>query len=273
MQARAQTRTIENLKVQLEAAPTIEDRLKILFRLCEQNQSMSTEAYRHYVSLAASNAALIDDEYYNDLASAEQSFLLARDQRIDTALSIVNALLKKYEGSDKTDFISRLLMLKGRVFDRGFRRMDNIDVNLQRLQECEKYNDTLCLVMSMNSIGWSYLELDKNDEALYWLKKALGLNYSNQLALRKYNCLYSNTALAYFRLGRQDSARHFINLAIRYGRETETLTFLSNSLSFRAQMLMRTEASEAKAALDEALEIRKKMGDPYYILFTLLELA
>lgn len=272
--AQSQTSIIEALKSKIQKAQSAEEKIKYIFRLCDERQSMSTQTHRYYVSLATTLAKTLNNGYYTDLATAEQSFLLAKDQKIDTALLLVNALLKKYEASENTAFIRKLLDLKGRVLDRGFRRLDMLNANLSRLQECERYNDTFCLVATMNSMGWGYLELNKNEEALDWLRKALRLHYSDTTALKKYNCLYSNTALAFHRLGQQDSAEYYIETAIRYGRETETLTFLANSLSFRAQILQRTSrASIARSSLDSALAIRKQLGDAYYILYDLVELA
>lgn len=271
--AHAQTAVIEKLKDRIAKAASAEEKINYIFRLCEEKQSMSTEAHRYYVTLATNIARTLHNGFYEDKASAENVFLLAKDEKTDTALSIVNALLKKYERTGNRDFITELLVLKGRVLDRGFRRFDMINANLSMLQECERHKDTLCLLMTMNSMGWGYLELGKNEEALSWLKKALQLNYSDTTALKNYNCLYSNTALAFYHLGRQDSAEYYIDMAIKYGREAETLTFLANALSFRAQILMQAAPSVARASLDEALEIRKKIGDPYYILYNLLELA
>lgn len=272
--AHAQTSIIETLKQKVEAAASPEEKLNYIFRLCEEKQSMGTETHRYYVSLATTISNSLNNDYYKDLAKAEHAFLLAKDQKIDTALSIVNALLKKHNASSNRDFISKLLALKGRVLDRGFRRFDMINENLRRLQECEQYNDTLCLVMTMNSMGWGYLELGKNGDALNWLRRALQLNYSDSTALKKYNCLYSNTALVFHRLGMQDSAEYYIGIAIKYARETETLTFLANALSFKAQIYMRTsKLAIARASLNEVVQIRKQLGDAYYILYDMVELA
>lgn len=271
--AYSQTSIIEQLKNKIEQAPSAEEKINFIFRLCEESQSMSTETHRYYVTLATNISNSLANDLYKDKASAERAFLLAKDNKTDTALSIVNSLLKKYGSSQNNEFISKLLVLKGRVLDRGFRRFDMIDANLSMLQECERYNDTLCQLMTMNSMGWGYLELGKNEEALNWLQKGLQLNYSDTAALKKYNCLYSNTALAFYHLGRQDSAEYYIDIAIKYARETETLTFLANALSFRSQIIMQARPAAGRASLDEALTIRKKIGDPYYILYNLLEVA
>ena len=272
--ADAQTSIIDGLKNKIEGAKSDEEKINFVFLLCEEKQSMNTDMYRYYVSLAVSLSGKLRNEFYKDQANAERAFLMAKEEKVDSSLAIVNALLKKYERTDKRAFIGKLLSVKSLVLDRGFRRIDMINTNLVRLQECEKRRDTLCLIKVMNSMGWGYLELGKNNEALTWLRRALQLKYSNIIELKKHNCLYSNTALAFYRLGMQDSAEHYINLAIKYGRETETLTFLANSLSWQAQMLMRTpRAAIAKESLNEALAIRKKIGDPFYIVYNLLELA
>lgn len=269
----SQTSIIAELKARLEKAASDEEKIQYIFRLCDEKQSMNTEAHRYYVSQAILLSNALNNEYYKDIASAEHAFLLSKDQQTDSALVIVNTLLKKYEKKSNREFITKLLALKGIVLGRGYRNMDMIDAGLSRLQECERYNDTLCMVMTLNSMGWSYLELGRDQDALDWLKRALLLQYSDSAALKKYNCLYSNTALAFHRLGNQDSARHYIEKAIKYARETETLTFLANALSFRAEMLMRTSPAVARASLEEGLAIRKQLGDPYYILYDLIEQA
>jgi tetratricopeptide (TPR) repeat protein len=86
--------------------------------------------------------------------------------------------------------------------------------------------------------------------------------------------LYSNLAATYNALNKNDSAEYFIEKAIAHSRKTQTLTFLATSLSIKADIFLDTKReSEAESLLLEVLQIRKLIGDPYYIVYDMSKLA
>ena len=81
-------------------------------------------------------------------------------------------------------------------------------------------------------------------------------------------------ATAYSALGNADSAEHYINIAIKDARENDNFTFLATALSMQARIYTDSKRPHlAEAPLSEVLEIRKKLNDPFYIVFDMSNLA
>ncbi|RZM12387.1 MAG: hypothetical protein EOO88_45710, partial [Pedobacter sp.] len=90
----------------------------------------------------------------------------------------------------------------------------------------------------------------------------------------KYGILFANLALNYNGLAKTDSGLYYIHKAIDYSRKNENLFALSNSLAIEAQLYVRAGMNElAETPLKEMVEIRKLIGDPFYIVSDMSQLS
>jgi signal transduction histidine kinase len=148
-----------------------------------------------------------------------------------------------------------------------------IDMGYQTINGGEKSKEILLQIKGKTLVGWAYLEMGQLKEALAWHLKALRTT-SDALLLEKYGILFANLALNYNSLGKTDSSFYFINKAISYSRKHENLFALSNSLAIQAQLFVRADqAMFAEAPLKEVVEIRKLIGDPFYIVSDMSQLG
>jgi len=122
-------------------------------------------------------------------------------------------------------------------------------------------------------IGWAYLEMGQTKEALNRHLAAFRTT-TDTVLLQKYSILFANLALNYNGLGKTDSAFYFIDKAVRYSRTNENLFALSNSLAIQAQLyVLSGQNKKAEQPLKEVVEIRKLIGDPFYIVSDMSQLA
>ncbi|HMC98902.1 MAG TPA: ATP-binding protein, partial [Ferruginibacter sp.] len=128
-------------------------------------------------------------------------------------------------------------------------------------------------IQAKTGIGWVLMEMEQYSEALQWLYKALNTSADKKF-YKNYGALYSNIASTYNSLGKTDSAQAYINIAIKDARENENFLFLATALSMQAKIFIASkQPQKAEAPLNEIVEIRKKLNDPFYTVYDMSSLA
>jgi two-component system NarL family sensor kinase len=113
----------------------------------------------------------------------------------------------------------------------------------------------------------------EKQEALDWFYKAIQ-GSDGEKNLRNYGVVFSNMAATYNELNKNDSAEYYVAKAIAITRNSEDLQYLANALAIQADIYTDTKRNKlAEKSLNEALEIRKQIGDPYYIVSDITQLA
>lgn len=269
----AQSHKIDSLRSLLYNTSDEHVKLKALISLCEHGGVLPADTISKYLDwLRRADAGknkkiLLDVEYY-------QTGILAKKEKIDTAILIVERVLAEYPKKyANKDIWLRFSMQKARLYDRKNEYTKSITQLHEVLNAAELWEDTLTMVQAETGIGWVQMEMEQYRDALTWFHRALAKPV-NAVFMKEYSALYSNIASAYNKIGKNDSAQLFINKAIAYGRETESLTFLATSLNIAADIYTDTkQMAKAEASLHEALQIRKLINDPYYTLYDLSRLA
>ncbi|MEP6713557.1 MAG: sensor histidine kinase [Ferruginibacter sp.] len=268
-----QTRTIDALKKNIRLAPD-EYKIKTIFLLCEQGYTVHPDTLMLYAENARRIAIAQNNLHDEVQAMYYQSGALTTKGLIDSSLEVASRCLAILSGKVNDPLLqANLFNQKGRCFMRKSKYKEAIDMGYRIINSAEKNNDVLLQVKGKTLIGWAYLEMGQTKESLSWHLKALQTT-SDTLLLEKYGILFANLALNYNGLGKTDSAFYFINKAINYSRKHENLFALSNSLAIRAQLLVRSgQAKFAEAPLKEVVEIRKLIGDPFYIVSDMAQLG
>ncbi|WP_207491622.1 tetratricopeptide repeat-containing sensor histidine kinase [Aridibaculum aurantiacum] len=269
-----QTNKLYNLKQQLASATTDEQRLQFLFAIGEQRYSLSTDTLCSY----ASEAKAISNKLKNPIHAAWSDYYSAncfvKRGKLDTALAVCNQHIPRLEKmKDGIAPLCKLIALRAQVHIKSNRYKEGLEDCYQLLAIAEKNNDTLNQVIAKTGIGWVYMEMAQPAQGLRWFFKAM--HTSNNPAIHQKSAnIYSNIAAVYIDLGKLDSAALFIDKAIDLARRDENLFFLSNSLNIYANILIaKKQAHLAEAPLQEAIALREKVGDPYYIVSDLSQLA
>lgn len=275
MSLTAQTRTIDSLKKSIQAVTSLPAKTRALFNLCELGYILHPDTLMNYAELARQLAADQNNIHQEVQALYYQSGALTTKGLIDSSMHVAERcldILREQQLSDPV-LTASLYNQKGRCFMRKSRYKDAIDMGYHTISEAEKAKDVLLQIKGKTLIGWAFLEMGQTADALQWHLAAMRTT-ADTLLLERYGILFANLALNYNGLGKTDSAFYYIGKAIRSSRRHENLFALSNSLAIQAQLLVRSgKVSEAEAPLKEVVEIRKLIGDPFYIVSDMSQLG
>jgi signal transduction histidine kinase len=263
----SQTRRIDDLKKNALTAKTDEEKLQATLALCNQGYTLNPDTLMVY-AIQAENLAKKQGDLRDEVkAKYYRAYALTNKGLIDSSLAIADQCLASLLGKVADPVLeANLLNQKGRCYMRKNQYKEAIDVGYQVIRKAEIGNDTLLQMQGKTLIGWAYLEMGQTKRSLYWHLQALNTT-PDTLFVKKYGILFANIALNYNALGNKDSAFYYIKRAVEYSRMYENLFALSNSLAIQAQLLIGADkASLAETSLKEVIEIRKMIGDPFYIV-------
>ncbi len=267
-----QTRLIDSLRRLISTSATDEDKLKNIFVLSDQ--AFNPDSMLAYIITAEKITAVLKDQVNADMAASCRATYYTRKNHIDSALLIVGRLINKYrnDAQHKSMYLS-FMFFKAKIFDRSNQYARAITQLAEVIQIAEEQQDTLIQIQAKTGIGWVQMEMEQYTEALKWLYKAMYTS-ANKKFYKNYGALYSNIASTYNALGKADSAIHYISMGIKDARENENLLFLATSLNIQAKIFIDNKMPWlAEDPLHEALEIRKQLNDPFYIVYDMSSLA
>ncbi len=267
-----QTKNIDSLKQVIAHNKTSRERLSAIFVLAEQN--INADSLLPYIKLAERMNATTGNASIQDSIAYSYASYYARKNLTDSALSMLDPLIAKYKsGNQNRPFYLGILFYRAKILDRANQYSKSLVQLFDVLEEADKQQDTLIQIQAKTGMGWVQMEMEQYKEALKWLIQALHTSTNNNY-YKNYGALYSNLASVYNALNQQDSAFYYIDIAIRDARKNENLLFLATALSIEAKILSdNKKPQQAEAALNEVLEIRKKLNDPFYIVYDMSNLA
>ena len=270
--ASAQTKLIDSLRRQIELTRDPVQKSYLIFNLA--GQSINSDTLLPYVLLAESITRNSKNEFDKSQMAYSRAYYYIRKNYVDSALFVMDGLLQKHK-NDKghSSFYLGSLFFKAKILDRGNRYTESITALYKVIQEAELQKDTLTLIQAKTGIGWVQMEMEQYNEALQWLYKALNTS-ANKKFYKNYGALYSNIASAYNALGKTDSAKVYIDIAIKDARENDNLAFLATALSIQAKIFTSSKQPLLAAApLQEIVAIRKQLNDPFYTVYDMSSLA
>lgn len=269
-----QTYLIDSLKLDIKNSKTEEKLLAAIFALCDQGYSLHPDTLMSYAGHARKLAQKKSDLHDEVKALYYESYALTNKGLIDSSLNIANSCMEilKIKVNDPV-LLANVLNQKGRCYMRKNNYKEAIEMGYRVIDEAEKCKDTLLQMKGKTLIGWAYLEMGQTSEALNWHLKALRTTDDTSMQAR-YGILFANLALNYNGLKKTDSALYYIGKAIDYSRRHENLFALSNSLAIQAQLFVTSgQSKHAESPLKEVVTIRKLIGDPFYIVSDMSQLA
>jgi signal transduction histidine kinase len=268
----AQTKVVDSLRKLISVTTSDEEKLNCIVML--HDQPVNADTLLPYILEAEKIAAKTKNVMDEDKIAYCRASYYTRKNHIDSSLIIIDALIKKYKDDKQhQDKYLGYLFFRSKILDRGNQYSKSISQLVEVIQVAEAQHDTLIQIQAKTGIGWVQIEMEQYKEALQWLYKALHTS-ANKKFYSNYSALYSNMASAYNSLGNGDSAMHYIAVAIKGARENENLLFLATALSMQAKIFIDHKKSYlAEVPLNEALEIRKKLNDPFYTVYDMSSLA
>ena len=272
--ALTQTRTIDSLKKTVRNSVDQAKKQQAILALCDQGYNLHPDTLMHYAAIARNTALRLNNLHDEVEAMYYESSALTVKGLIDSSLEMANQCLAVLSGKVNDPVLqANIFNQKGRCYMRKNQYKEAIDMGYHVIENAEKSGNTLLQIKGKTLIGWAYLEMGQIKEALSWHLKAFQTT-SDTLLLEKYAILFANLAINYNDLGKTDSAIYFINKAISYARKYDNLFALSNSLAIQAQIFVRSgQGNLAERPLKEVVEIRKLIGDPFYIVSDMSQLC
>lgn len=268
----AQTKAVDNLRQIINRSTDPNKKLTAILELGDQ--SVDPDTLLPYLFIGEQLASTSKDK--NNIARMKlvRASYYARKNLIDSGLVIMNELVKEYKNKkDGQSLYLKFLFFRAKISDRGNLYSQSLAQLYEVIETAEIQKDTLVLIQAKTGIGWVLIEMEQYKEALVWLYDARQTS-KNSEHYKNYGALYSNMAAAYNGLANKDSALHYINIAIKDARQNENLLFLATALSMQAKIYVDNRMSAlAEASLHEVLAIRKKLNDPFYIVFDMSNLA
>ena len=277
----AQLSRLDSLKNNIAISPSSSNRLSATLAFCDEWESFSADTLYKYALLAKKNAA--EEKNNNALALSDYyiaAYLFQKNQ-LDTALKVIDGvIMRSQKVAGYSNAYAKFWLLRANILMRTSNYEEVLKQDLHLLTLAEENHDSVAMIRFNTSIGNVNLRLKKIDEALKWHYKAISLMQTDGL---KSTCsfVYINLAIAYHHLYTENKTKENEDLvmanlekAIKYSREGGTLTNLANSLSLYGEILAEYKKLQpAEAALTEALTIRKKIGDVFYVISDMIALS
>jgi two-component system, NarL family, sensor kinase len=268
----SQTKIVDSLKLLIRTSNNNEKKLAAIFELNEQ--TLHADTLLPFVVIAENLAGTSGDKHAVAKAAYCRAGYYARKNLIDSGIAIIDKLIESYEGQQGNQKLYlKFLFFQAKLLDRANQYSKSLAQLYRVVETAEELRDTLILIQARTGIGWVLIEMEQYKEALKWLYAARNTT-ANEHYYKNYGALYSNLAAAFNGIGRRDSAIYYINYAVNNARKNENLLFLATALSMQAKIFVDNGLSHlAEAPLQEVLQIRKKLNDPFYVVFDMSNLA
>jgi two-component system NarL family sensor kinase len=268
-----QLRVIDSLKQRIYSAVNDTKKINAIFSLCDHANSLSPDTLSIYLAQAKAIAvknndrlSLLNTDYY-------QTIYFLKKSRMDSAELLINEIIPRLNDTSQRSLKYKFLALKCNMLIKSNRQKEAIGEGLQLLRDAEVNDDTLTQLRIKLTIGWAYMELGQDEEALKWFFETIKLN---QVVIEKYKqpILYSDIAAAYNDLNKNDSAEFFVKQAIDMAFERNDLTTLANAYNIYADICIEENKNpKAEELLETAVKIRRQIGDPFFIVSDIYQLG
>lgn len=270
---RAQSK-ISDLKAAIVTATQPAQKLKALLAFCDQWESYSPDTLKKYAEQAKQMAQVLKDTHSSVLADYYLAVWLFQVNKLDTAFHLINAIIANYKKQyPYNEMYVKMYALKGNVLLRTAKMDELLALDLEWMKESEQHKDTLGIARAALGVGNVNSRLKKFNETLRWYHYALSL-MKNPFYKKKLSFLYNNMAIIFYHLNNEDSAMYYIRQGIKFSKEEGNLTNLANALSLQGGLQAEYKhLKEAEASFKEEIEVRKEIGDVYYLIADMAQVA
>ena len=269
-----QTHTIDSLRNIIYSTTNTKQKSATVFAYLNEYESLPTDSIVYYYN----KAVLFLQDDYTEEKKLELDIvkirLLRRQNKTAEAILLCDSIYKTYADKETDPAIfRRLIAVRCGLFVSQQKYKEALDLSFATLKKAEQQNNEITQVYNQIIIGWIYMELAKNREALQWFFNAV--THTKKIGyVEKLGTVYANIAAVYGELNMTDSAEFYINQAFDYAIPDENLTVLANCYYiFSDVMVARKNIPAAEAAMNKGVEIRKKIADPFYYVSDLYQLA
>ncbi|MGF2411925.1 ATP-binding protein [Ferruginibacter sp.] len=269
-----QTTVIDSLKKAFYNSASEKDKLAIAIDVLDEYESLHTDTIAYYYNIAEK---LLPTHFSKENAlqiAITKIRLLRRQTKFEEAMALCDSCLAVTESANNSQVIYRkLTAAKAAILTSQFKYKEALGVGFAALKKAETDRDDISQIYNKITIGWINMEMGKNKEALHWFFDAI--THSDKIGYSaKKGTTYANIAAVYTELKQTDSAAFYIHKAFDVALKHSNLTVQANCYYiFSDIMVEKGNIAAAEKAMNEGVKIRKKIGDPYFYVSDLYQLA
>lgn len=241
--------------------------------VCKNNASVPIDTFGRYSRLAVSMSKAFPEPYTHQQASFYLALYYFNTNDFDTAAQMCNKLLQEIVPASDTAFVlNKANILKGTIYLREGNYKQALDWFFQVLPSVEQTGRTDDMYRLYNNIGVCNRSLQRHNDAIRWYMKNMDIPGDKHIFIKAAGAL--NIADCYIALEQVDSALKYARIALQLSREHQLLLIQANTLNTIGKVLSaQGKTDEAIRTVQEATQLRKQLGDPYYIISDLLQLS
>lgn len=269
----SQTKFIDSLRAAILQAENNDEKLKTVFLLCDEANSLNPDTLYKYTLIAATLANQSKLNNNKLQANLYKAIFLSKKGNFDLAEKLIDSSLTALKPAANPGLANKFQLLKSNMFIRSNRQKESISNSLQVLHGAEQAKDLAIQVRAKILIGWAYMELGQTRDALNWLFSAETIQ--QQLQQQQWQpFLYSNIAAVYNELSKNDSAEIYIKRSLALALRKNDLSYLANTYFIYSDICSDlNQTSRAEFFLQQGAHIREKIGDPFYIVSDIYQLG
>jgi len=275
----AQTKKIDSLRKSIYA--TISPKIEVILSICQYHRSLNTDSLYHYTILAEKLLPKSKDSYEKNKIEFFRAVYYKKTNQENLALRICDKYinyvdLNKSKATDiALDLYYDFILLKANILIRNQKFKEAIQLVYAILPTLENSKNTEAIIRAQNFIGYAHMEMNEHEKAIHFFMQAIATAKKDSYHSKSLGIVYSNLASEYSNLTKKDSAFFYIDKSIQINTNIEDLEGLANAYFIKAVIFkdLNKDYSDAEKNMIVALSIRQKIGDPYYIVSDMAELA
>lgn len=272
----AQTTRIDSLKKRCYADISAQEKTDAFLQLLGESESMSFETLSKVINDAEPFVNASNKPYSICKFAYSKAKYDTYRGKADSAKIMVAAILNRFKDTPGIKRELRLLeytLARIEIFNGKIQEGIAGLLALMKKIEVENPFDKKVWSYCVNSIGYCYMDMGRDEEAINWFRKAIELTL---LPLEQFDqsSIYGNMASCLNNVMKSDSALRYINISIQLAKKAQNLTTLANGLNIKADILItKKQEKMAEPLLLEAINIRKQIGNANYIASDMAQLA
>jgi two-component system, NarL family, sensor kinase len=269
----SQTKHIDSLRTNVSLASDDQQKLKAIFTLCDEANSLNPDTLYRYCTLAKTIA--MRNKLSDDLMQSNfyKAMYFSRKGHYELGENLIDSCVLVLKNAENTKLKNRFLILKSNILIRLNKQKESMSNSLQLLHAAEQTNDILTQVRTKILIGWAYMELGQNRDALNWFFNAE--KQQNNLSQDQWQpFLYSDIAAVYNELKKNDSAIFYIRKSLNEALQKNDLSYLANTYFIYGGICADLgQTTKAEGLLKNGLRVREIIGDPFYIVSDIFQMG
>ncbi len=207
-------------------------------------------------------------------ADLNRIFYYLKRSKSDTSLALADKNINLLKQQGKNDsMLAQFQSVSGFSLMNLNRQKEALERFYSALKTSENIKDVSTESKILHQIGWAYMELNQNEEAIKFFKSSIALLISNKLPA-EYPATYNNMAACYGALGKYDSVYKYIDLGIKLSQKKNNPGAEANAWFIKGTALMEQKRyNEALACFMNARPLREKTGNAFFIVSDLAIMA